>query len=65
MGRVIVTKRSYDWHAHIEGNEEVWERGFSPEEAVGALIRKHGSYFAEVVLWDGDKSAQAKRKEGK
>jgi hypothetical protein len=43
---IILTQRADDWHACIEGEPEVWDRGRNRFEAIGALIVTHSERFA-------------------
>lgn len=39
MLKIVITKRTDDWHACIDGDSSVWDCGRTPNEAVGALVR--------------------------
>jgi hypothetical protein len=39
--KIIVTKRSGDYHAQIEGHPGLWDAGYSRPVAIGNLIISH------------------------
>lgn len=53
---IVITPRTSDYHAHIEGNKTLWECGKTPNEAIGALIRTHGDKLGLVIQFPGDKT---------
>lgn len=49
--KIVVTKRTDDWHACLENNTAIWACGKSLDEAIGDLIRTHQDVFKiEVQL---------------
>ncbi|HEY4521651.1 MAG TPA: hypothetical protein VJH05_00720 [Candidatus Paceibacterota bacterium] len=52
--KIILTKRSEDFMAHIEGHSEIWDCGPSPDAAIGSLIRSHREVFGIDVWWEVD-----------
>lgn len=53
--KIVVTKRSDDFHASIEGHPEIW--GCHPtlsDAAIGDLIRSHAHIFGIEVAWNED-----------
>lgn len=49
MITIVVTKRSSDWHACIEGAPEYWGCGSTPAEAIGQLVMAHTPTFKVAV----------------
>lgn len=43
--KIVVTRRSDDFHACIEGNPGIWDCGKTITEAIGNLIRTHPEKF--------------------
>lgn len=43
--KIIVKKRSNDYHAHLEGNPDIWGCGDSYGEAIGDLVWTHQAEF--------------------
>lgn len=43
--KIIVTKRSDDYHACLEGYPGIWGCGRTPNEAIGSLITAHADMF--------------------
>lgn len=50
MTRIIVTKRSYDHHACIEGFPKIWRCGVTVESAVKNLLTSHPDRFSGQVV---------------
>ena len=48
--RIIVTKRSDDYHACLAGNSAIWGCGRNITEAVGDAIRSHQDVFEIEVI---------------
>ncbi|MBA3732822.1 hypothetical protein H0W91_00410 [Patescibacteria group bacterium] len=48
--KIILTKRSHDWHACLDGNTVIWGCGESPKEAIGDLIYSHQAMFPILVV---------------
>lgn len=44
--KIIVTKRTDDWHARIEGEPGMFEIGKTREEAIGSLVILNSERFA-------------------
>jgi len=42
---IIITNRSSDYHAAIEGRPEIWGNGTTPREAIGNLVQSHKEVF--------------------
>lgn len=42
---IIITKRTSDWHAQIDGEPGKWGCGKTAHEAVGDLIMSHPGDF--------------------
>lgn len=49
--RIVVTQRSHDFHAQIEGDPGIWGCGYANETAVGALITAHCERFGIAIKW--------------
>lgn len=45
MMKIVVTKRSDDYHACLDGHPEIWGCGKTPNEAIGNLITAHADTF--------------------
>lgn len=45
INKIIITKRTHDYHAHLEGYPGIWDCGKTSNEAIGNLIRTHASAF--------------------
>jgi len=43
--KIIITQRSSDFHAHVEGHLGRWAAGVSPRAAVGDLVISHQDFF--------------------
>jgi hypothetical protein len=43
--KIIITRRTNDYHACLEGHPEIWAAGKTIYEAVGDLILHHGEKF--------------------
>lgn len=43
--KILITKRSFDYHACIEGDKTRWGSGKTAEEAIGSLIMSHPDPF--------------------
>lgn len=43
--KIVVTKRSDDYHACLEINSRIWGCGKTPDEAIGKLITTHADMF--------------------
>jgi predicted RNase H-like HicB family nuclease len=43
--KIVVTKRSEDYHACLDGHPEIWGCGKTPNEAIGNLISAHTDTF--------------------
>ena len=43
MNKIIITKRTHDYKAHLESNPGIWGCGKGPNEAIGDLVRTHAS----------------------
>ncbi len=43
--KVLITKRSSDYHACSEGDKTRWGSGKTAEEAIGSLIMSHPHSF--------------------
>jgi predicted RNase H-like HicB family nuclease len=43
--KIVVTKRTSDYHACVDGLPGVWDCGRTQDEAIGALLRTHPEYF--------------------
>ncbi len=43
--KIVVTRRSADYHACIKGHPEIWGCGASIAEAVGNLVQTHRTEF--------------------
>ncbi len=50
--KVIVTKRSDDYHACQAGKTAVWGCGKTADEAIGSLIRAHQDRFNITIVLD-------------
>ena len=56
MKKVVVTRRSNDFHACPEGQPEIWESGQTALEAVGKLVAHNELFFnIEVGLPAGER----------
>ncbi len=42
---IIVTRRSKDFHACIDGQVDMWSSGKTANEAIGNLIRQYPALF--------------------
>jgi hypothetical protein len=59
--RIVITRRSEDYMAYVDGHREIWGRGSSPQAAVGDLVTAHAQRFGvSGVEWPA-----ASVKEGK
>ncbi len=47
--KIVVTHRSGDWQACLEGRTGIWGCGLTPDAAIGALIRSHQTEFQIFV----------------
>ena len=47
--KIIVTRRTDDYHACLEGHPEIWGCGKTPRAAVGDLIWSHPDIFGVKV----------------
>lgn len=47
--KIVVTKRSDDYHACLDGHPEIWGCGETAEEAIGDLIKAHVDTFGITV----------------
>lgn len=47
--RIIVKRRSDDFHASMENQVGIWGRGKSPAEAIGDMVQAHAAFFSIVV----------------
>mgnify|MGYP000859572758 CR=1 FL=1 len=47
--KIVVTKRSHDYHACLDGHPEIWGCGETSEEAIGDLIKAHVDTFGIIV----------------
>lgn len=45
MYTIIVTRRSNDYHAQLEGERGCWGRGSTVDEAIGDLVRSWPELF--------------------
>lgn len=52
---IVVTKRTYDYHACIRGHPEIWGCGRDESEAIGDVIRSHESEFGIKVNYGRQK----------
>jgi hypothetical protein len=53
--KIILYKRSADWHASLENHPEIWGRGENINEAIGDLINAHKEEFKlEIELKYGN-----------
>ena len=43
--KIVVTRRTADVHACIEGEPEIWDRGLNYAEALGNLLMSHRNRF--------------------
>jgi hypothetical protein len=43
--KIILTQRSDDYLAHVEGKEWIWGHGATPDEAIGNVVRRHLDVF--------------------
>lgn len=43
--KIVVTKRSDDYHACLDGHPEIWGCGKTQYEAIGNLVSAHGDTF--------------------
>lgn len=43
--KIIVTKRPDDYHASIDGHQELWDCGKSEQSAIGNLVWTHKEKF--------------------
>lgn len=50
--QIRITKRSDDYHAHLDGNTEIWGYGPSVDAAIGSMIRAHVDVFG-LYVWYG------------
>jgi predicted RNase H-like HicB family nuclease len=48
--KIIVTTRSNDYHAAIDGQSEIWGCGKTPREAVGNLVEAHKENFGVIEI---------------
>lgn len=48
--KIVITKRSDDYHACIEGRPEIWGCGPGESTAIGDLIRSHKDVFKKIGL---------------
>ena len=51
MRIIILTKRTHDWHAQVEGAAQ-WGAGDTIEEACGSLLRAHADMFVGGLLYE-------------
>jgi len=51
---IVVTKRTADYHACIEGKPGIWAAGKVPYKAVGDLIMHHSEKFGVAVRIDSN-----------
>lgn len=50
--KIILSKRSDDWHASLENHPEIWGCGKNINEAIGDLINAHREEFKlEIQLF--------------
>lgn len=59
--KIILTRRSSDFHAQLEGDSGRWGRGLTPEAAIGDLIVSHNEVFG-IVVADMSENARSGRK---
>ena len=52
--KIILTKRSEDFLAHLDDRPEIWDCGKNPNEAIGSLIRSNREMFGIDLSWDSD-----------
>jgi hypothetical protein len=45
---IMITKRTKDYVAWIEGHPEIWANGNTPREAIGNLVWTHTEHFGIV-----------------
>ncbi|MEK7502960.1 MAG: hypothetical protein AAB556_00765 [Patescibacteria group bacterium] len=50
--KIVLTKRSDDFMAHVENNSEIWSCGKNTDEAIGSLIRTYRELFGIDLRWD-------------
>lgn len=48
--RLIVTRRSDDYHVHLEGRLDVWGCGKTEDEAFGDWLRTHRSRLGVEIV---------------
>ena len=53
MEKIIVKRRSDDYHASLEENPGIWGRGKSMKEAVGDVISAHPEKFNLIIEFKG------------
>jgi hypothetical protein len=49
--QIIITKRSNDYHAAIDGFPQYWGCGETIDEAIGSLIRAHQEKFKINIVY--------------
>lgn len=49
--KIIVTRRSHDYLACLEGHPEIWEYGVTPDEAIGKLVSARAEIFKIQVVF--------------
>lgn len=47
--KIIITQRSSDFHAHVEGHPGIWAAGVSQRAALGDLILCHQEFFGVEI----------------
>ena len=53
MPNIVITKRSDDFHAALEGNPAIWSASrVSADEAIGNLMRTHPEHFGVHIRWN-------------
>jgi hypothetical protein len=51
VNRIVVTKRSQDYHACIEGELGLWGCGATSTAAIGDLVSSHYEHFGVAIRW--------------
>ena len=49
--RIVITKRSDDYHAALQDHPEIWDCGNDPRMAIGNLIMTHKERFNIQLEW--------------
>lgn len=52
--KIVLTRRSADYHACLEGRTGDWECGTTASEAIGKLVMSHGREFGIQVAVKSD-----------